>query len=241
MLKGEINMNNMEQTEKKHTVAEMNELNGLMLNENSRVFVSSIKLQEIEKTGAKAFVLKGIGMNNKPVSIPVNERSMKYLYEKSSKGIGKAFTLNGLKEYFNSEIGTVIKPKFEFFTHVLREQETKIGYGITFKKLMPISAEMLNKYLLGASFKEVSTVKAKTYPFNLGSIKVQNKAGLYYEINFGKLNGNSGISVSGNKFKLTGKHLPNSVEGVLRTLKEQMNTEYNVNTEALLNGINTMY
>lgn len=166
------------------------------------------------------------GNEREKVTVNTSYRTIKYLNTKSAKVGNKSqhpFSAKAWAEFNEKPItGEPIKPAYEFFVNILAEAQTGAGYALTFKRLVPLTEKVFLSYLKGEQAKE-----PKEIPFSLGYTKLETKNGAL-TVNFGLLNGNSGISVTnanGVKLNISAKHLPNSISGMCAALSKIVKSE----------------
>lgn len=217
-----------------YTEKEILSMNGVVLEkENSYVQAASLVLHSISKAGA-AITLHG-EQNGKKVAIAANARSLAYLHEKTSKG-KRAYSRAAIQQLVNSETGEV-KGAYPFEVHPIREISTEIVFSIPIRKLVPLTEKIFNAFLKGEKWQPM-----KNIPFVLGTTVVPTKNGEML-VNFGRYNGNSGISVynsKGVKVPIAAKHLPQSIGGMCAALKAIISSEKlqtAANTEAAKKAI----
>lgn len=212
--------------------SEVLNMNGIILEKgNAKVYHTYIQYSGVEKVSPKKYNLVGVN-GEKTV---VNERSLKYLHEKTHKSV-HAVSRKQLEELYVAAPGAVMKFAFPFHINVIAEKETKIGFALTWAKLVPLNAAAFNAFLKGESPKLPNEI-----PFNLGQVfitvtrkgkekpelkanpTIKEGAQPTFSVNFGNYNGNSGITVMNAKNvripNVNGKHLGNSISVMCQTLK----------------------
>lgn len=183
-------------------------------------------LESVSRKGNEV-TLSGIASlaTKEPIQVQTSLRSILYLNSKSVRRV-HPFGFNAWKNFYELEIGekVSIKPEYTFFVNVLMHNETKVGYALTFKKLVPLSNKIFEAYLHGETY---VTTPNELFPFNMGKTEVQTLNGTMV-VNFGFLNGNSGIKLTnaqGIQVGVSYKHLPNSVYTMCAQLKQIVSSE----------------
>jgi len=203
--------------------AEILNMNGIILNESSFVNVRSGLLMGVRKEGNILYYkVQKPTLNGAPemFEIRANVRSAHYLNTKRSKN-KTPFGETTFKQFFTAEKGEMV-PQYNFMLYVLCEKETGIGFGVTFKPLIPLTKHVFKAFLRGEKWAPL-----KNIPFNLGTTQIETKNGNFI-VNLGKFNGNSGISVitpKHLKLEIRGKHLGNSVGQMCARLNELLKNE----------------
>lgn len=227
-------MANKETVVTMYSEAEILNATGIVLEKpNSMVKHSYMQYAAVEKVAPKKYNL--VGVNGEKT--PINERSMKYLHEKTHKGV-HAVSRKQLEELYAASTPFTLKFAFPFFVNVIAEKSTGIGFALTWAKLVPLNAKIFNAYLEGVQAKIPAEV-----PFELGqtiiyakpAVKAGQKPELKayatiqegkqpsFMVQFGRYNGNSGITVQNAKGatikNVNGKHLGNSISVMCATLR----------------------
>jgi len=190
-----------------YTESEILALKGIILSkENSKVYQRNFILGNVSRNG-NVITLHGLhGETQK-----CNVRGFSYANQKKVKG-KKPFNTEAWNSIMESEIVEGVKPNYNYRINVICEATTRMGFAVTFKPLIPLTAGYFQAMLEGKEPKAEKTVS-----FVLGSWEGKTKSGLPLPVNFGLLNGNSGISIYGTTLRF--KHLPNSVHSLAVAVK----------------------
>jgi hypothetical protein len=195
--------------------------------ENSEAMVRQVGmfLESVSRKGNEV-TLKGVASmaTKEPIEIKTSLRSILYLNTKSVQRV-KPFGITAWKQFYELETGEMqtITPGYTFYVNVLVHNETHIGYALTFKTLVALNSKVFEAYLNG----EMYTGRKELFPFNMGKTEVPTVNGNMV-INFGLLNGNSGIKITNSQGVQVGvsyKHLPNSVSSMCAQLKQIVSSE----------------
>ncbi len=202
----------------KYEESEVLSMHGIVLEkENSYVEQKGLFLQEINRAGNKV-TLKGFKTlsGKEPVEYVTTVRSCLYIHEKSQNR-QKAFS-RAQSEQLQKSTECTLKPAYSFYVNVLVEHSSKVGYGLTWEKLVFLNETIFQAYLKGEQPKKVPEI----VPFEMGVTTVKTTEG-QAKVMFGLLNGNSGIKVvnpAGVMQKLaTGKHTRAGVPSLCNYIK----------------------